>query len=354
MFFKLELNANLDFFTFDKEKDSVIFSFTDDDKTSVIIRRPTLEEQKIGHNKNQIFCTAKLKRIPDAETLDVFESLAKNKTPKGVKKSEFPDGYYSRYFDEVYNMRENHVLPLFVMPQPFQEYESIVHKKLLDYIKRTIKVLRWRKILDGSHEPIHSSRGFFWSFDEENWESMPQNTYIEIHQSSVSPITKEVQNEIQEMIVGGADEPLGHTLFREAWKQRKQNPRSALILGMVAIEVGFKQCVGILLPEAQWLAENVPSPPIPKMLSNLLPQLPAKLKIEGKILSPPKPIMKLLDTAMQKRNETTHKGNLPPKAEELEEMLLAIRDTLYLLDYYCGVSWALNNIRKETLTILHS
>ncbi len=50
MLFKLEMNANLDSINFSREKDSgrekdsVIFSL--DDQTSVIIRRPTLEEQK--------------------------------------------------------------------------------------------------------------------------------------------------------------------------------------------------------------------------------------------------------------------------------------------------------------------
>jgi len=66
MLFKLEMNANLDSINFSREKDSgrekdsVIFSL--DNQTSVIIRRPTLEEQKIGHQANQIFCTATLVR----------------------------------------------------------------------------------------------------------------------------------------------------------------------------------------------------------------------------------------------------------------------------------------------------
>jgi hypothetical protein len=31
----------------------------------------------------------------------------------------------------------------------------------------------------------------------------------------------------------------------------------------------------------------------------------------------------------------------------LKELLLAIRDLLYLLDFYCGFEWALDQIRDE-------
>lgn len=83
------MNANLDSINFSREKDSgrekdsVIFSL--DDQTSVIIRRPTLEEQKIGHQANQIFCTATLERKPNPEILEMFECLRNNRMPKGFK-----------------------------------------------------------------------------------------------------------------------------------------------------------------------------------------------------------------------------------------------------------------------------
>jgi hypothetical protein len=352
MFFKLELNANLDITNFGAGKKSVTFSFRDIDKTVVVIRKSTLKEQKIGHGKDQIFCMARLRREPNDEILEMFEYLANNKMPKGIKKPKSSDSYFSRYFDEENNIKENHILPLDLMPQTFKEFQSGVREKLSDYIKRTIKVLRWRTTLEGKHNPIQSSRGFFWSFDKKNWRRMPYVGYVKISQHSASPITREIKSEIQKMVAKGEDEPLGHMLFREAWKQKEQNSRSALILGIVAIEVGFKQCVGTLLPQAQWLVENVPSPPITKMLSNFLPQLSTILDINGKVLPPPKSVMRLLQDGIEQRNKIVHVGSLFPKEDDLEDLLLAIRDTLYLLDYYCGNKWALNKIQTETLDAL--
>jgi hypothetical protein len=57
---------------------------------------------------------------------------------------------------------------------------------------------------------------------------------------------------------------LGATRLRDgafAAQLRRANPRSALIIGMSAAEVGFKQCVGYLVPDAAWLANHVPRPP---------------------------------------------------------------------------------------------
>jgi hypothetical protein len=143
------------------------------------------------------------------------------------------------------------------------------------------------------------------------------------------------------------NEPLGHELFLEAWNERHTNPRSALILVIAAAEVGFKECVGRLVPEAEWLVNHVPSPPLHTMFSEYLPLLPAKRMFQGKVLPPPKKILSVLRRGIEARNETTHVGTPPPKADELHELLLSVCDLLYLLDYYCGHDWGIGNIRHE-------
>lgn len=358
MLFKLEMNANLDFINFGreidsgKEKDSVIFSI--DDQTIVILRRPTLEEQKIGHQANQIFCIATLDHKPNPAILEMFQGLENNRMPKGFKKpksldEDFPDFDMYEYIDDEGNIKDRYGVNLNLMPADFQEFYFGINNILSDSLRRTIKILRWRNNFEGKHNPIQSWRGFYWSFDGKNWKSMPHSTVLEISKNSSPPITTDVRDEVQNLVRKGFDEPIGHIIFREAWKQKEQNPRSSLILGIVSIEVGFKQCVGILLPQAQWLVENLPSPPITKMLSNFLPQLSTKLHIKGNVLPPPKFVMKLLQNGIEERNKIVHVGSLVPEPDKLEKLLLAVRDTLYLLDYYCGNSWALDNIQKETL-----
>ena len=40
-------------------------------------------------------------------------------------------------------------------------------------------------------------------------------------------------------VEAGAEEPLGRQLFREAWSQVGTNPRSGLVIGVTAAEVGL-------------------------------------------------------------------------------------------------------------------
>lgn len=348
MFFRLELNLNLNINQV-KDAQPITFSFSDaDDNLTVEIRRPTEDEQKEGHDKDKIFCSGILETATADSITAAFENLGSNKMPVGYRKPSKEDDWAANYIDADGNIKDKYVVNLQFLPKDFQDFQSNIQVKLRDYIKRTTKILRWRSDIQGHHEPIQSSRGFFWSFDRKHWEAMPHGGSFRISSDEHPPITNEIRSEIERMVADGLDEPLGHALFREAWNQKDKNPRSSLILGIVAIEVGFKQCVGFLLPGAQWLMENMPSPPITKMLSGYLPHLPAVKCFGGKVLPPPKSIIKSLQNGMEMRNKTTHTGSPAPSFDELEELLLSVRDTLYLLDYYCGAEWALDQVREET------
>jgi len=103
----------------------------------------------------------------------------------------------------------------------------------------------------------------------------------------------------------------------------------------------------MLVPAAEWLANHVPSPPLTKMISEYLPSLPAKLKIQGRVLPPPTRIRAQLQKGVESRNNTIHVGSAAPSVKDIEELLLSIRDLLYLFDLYCGFEWALEKIREE-------
>jgi hypothetical protein len=45
---------------------------------------------------------------------------------------------------------------------------------------------------------------------------------------------------LQDLITNRVNEPLGQELFCEAWEIRKTNPRSSLVIGIAAVETGFK------------------------------------------------------------------------------------------------------------------
>lgn len=49
------------------------------------------------------------------------------------------------------------------------------------------------------------------------------------------------------------------------------------------------------------------------------------------------------------RNEITHLGKKSLGGDELNEMLLTIKDILHIIDFNCGHKWSANHIRRETL-----
>ena len=144
-----------------------------------------------------------------------------------------------------------------------------------------------------------------------------------------------------------AEEPLGHELFREAWELRTENPRSALVLGIAAAEVGFKQCVGTLVPDAKWLVDNVPSPLLERMLREYLPQLPARKTIKGRVLPLPEGWLKILKKGVTIRNDIVHGNTATLTRDNLRDILETIRELLYLLDIYCGHVWAWDRLGGE-------
>jgi hypothetical protein len=95
--------------------------------------------------------------------------------------------------------------------------------------------------------------------------------------------------------------------------------------------------------------ETGPSPPVPAMVKNYLPKLPVRCTFGGEVHPPPRTVRKHIDKAVEQRNTVAHSAKTDAlDYEALKEWFLAIRDVLWLLDYYRGFQWALTHIREET------
>jgi hypothetical protein len=146
------------------------------------------------------------------------------------------------------------------------------------------------------------------------------------------------------------EEPLGRQLFREAWSQVGTNPRSALVIGVTAAEVGLKRLIATLVPETDWLMQEIQTPPVGKILRKFLPTLRVKAKrVDDGPITPPRQLIGLVEKAVKHRNDVVHKGALPPSREELAKMLRAISDLLWFFDVYLGEHWAIKHVSPETM-----
>jgi len=102
----------------------------------------------------------------------------------------------------------------------------------------------------------------------------------------------------------------------------------------------------VLVPAARSLVEDLPTPPLVKMLKHSLPELPVRPKVDPSRRCP-KHIHAALDAAVQERNAIVHRGANP--TTYLWTALSTIREFLYLLDFYEGHSWAKRQLSEATL-----
>jgi len=310
----------------------------------VTLRQPTPEEAA----KDTAFatrCIASMEREPSSQAvLEAFEALAAHTLPRGTAPEEYiahrtpPTGW---------------VIPnLSRLPESFRSFLGQVAQELHDAATRTVHVVRWRRRIAGSHSPFMSG-GSRWSFDGQTWHPLPGEIRIVGEEGYVPIRLDEVERvEIERLVGEERSEPLGHALLREAWHQRVGNPRSAIVIGIAGAEVGVKECVADLVPGAEWLVKNVPSPRLVAMLKDYLPLLPVRLKIGGLVKPPPVAILNTLTKGVNLRNDVAHVGRAGPSYDTVDEILRAVRDVLWLLDYYRGFEWAIDNLSGETVTAL--
>lgn len=325
-----------------REQEPLTFATSDREGPSVTIR-PLTAEEKEKHKGRFLVCIAITEEEPSSSVYEIFKRLANKPNADDARLKE-----QQEFVKAESQVKEPDAPSVSSFPSYFQEFASQVHHKLYESIRRTVRIIRWRWALTGPHNPIAATSGVSFSFDNQSWFVMPRDLYFQGGGFEfVFQVSARLHAEMEGLLKAGENEPLGHELFLEAWELQHRNPRSALIIGVSAAEVGLKQCIGKLAPDAEWLANNAPTPPVVKMLKEYLPFLPARSKIEGRVLEPCKRIRTAIRDGIEARNQSVHKGSKPPKGEVLKEWLLSIRDLLYLLDFYCGFEWALEYIRDE-------
>jgi hypothetical protein len=224
-----------------------------------------------------------------------------------------------------------------------------IFSQLRTHLKTSIGILKWRfGIIDG---PINSFSS--WSeavsSDGTAWRGISMLRGIKImFLHPPRKIGASALHEASRLHNEGAEPPLALQLLIEAWNQRATHPRSALVIGVTAAEIALKQLIGDLAPDARWLAENVPSPPIAKIARDYIPSLKVRARLEGKTIRPPKKLLKRLTEAVELRNRVVHAGEAPPGPEKLKEILAAMEDLVWICGVYTGYTWAWDHVSFDT------
>jgi hypothetical protein len=314
---------------------------------TIALRIPREEEMEdFCLKENDVLCEVLCERNPPERALPMFEALSRREVPKGFDRDStilMPEA-----FDEDGKLRDIGILTLAGMPATFKNFVENLNEEVRELVARTVAALRWRMGRPQGPRSVTWKPPDWFAFDSVTWFQMPSRLSLRIEFINKPSLTAEIAAEVQKLVQEGMGEPLPHSLFREAWALRSTNPRSALLIGVTAAEVGIKRYVSFLVPEAEWLVNNLPSPPIDSMAKEYLPKLPAKSRIDGKVRQIPSGVLDELKKAIKLRNDTAHQGEFNLKYESLERKLVAIRDLLWLLDFFAGHEWALEYVTNET------
>jgi hypothetical protein len=274
MFFRLESHAQL----YVSEGDTMQLSFQEH-KISVRLRQEFRYDDEIDDKFYFLNVTAQGIWELDSEAEVLFQHLANDELPPGTdppelwvnaKRQEFGRVTLStaRGKGDVYG----YVPELKHLSASAQRVIATIQGDLADKSRYAIDLVRWRFGIRGSHEPLEDSL-FQWSLDGKQWKVVPfasSRWWSRIEFQRSAKFAEPIQQELQAFIANGQHESLGHSLLREAWEQREQSPRSALVIGMAAAEVGFKQFANEVAPTLGWLIEKRP---LPLLLRNYLPEL---------------------------------------------------------------------------------
>jgi hypothetical protein len=240
--------------------------------------------------------------------------------------------------------------PIGSSPTGFKEFADDASQSLSKAITTALQLLRWRIGYRSERNPIRFFHSFQWSINNNTWKTVPNYIHLEFVEGGIyDKVTDEVVTTLNDLWHNNVQEPLDHELFQEAWSQRSNNPKSALVISVAAAETGMKQLISKLVPSTTWLVQNTQSPPLVKMLKEYLPTLPAKVKI---LKAPPPALpnafVAIIEKAVLLRNEIVHGKDVQLESKLLNEILKTINDLLYIFDLYLGHVWAERRISSET------
>jgi hypothetical protein len=243
--------------------------------------------------------------------------------------------YIASLLDETDRLREGHDLPVRFLPPKMRAVVMDAERVLFDQTLRLIRVARWRLAIPGPHQPLDAeSRAWH---DGTAWRELPFVIPSMSWPVVSGALSESWRTEIERLVAAGS-EPFGQELYREASVQRADNPRSAVVIGLAAVEVGV---IGTARALAVGLPVDAGRLRFGHLMNEVVPRLAERRAINGRVLLPPPTLIDTLFRARRLRNRLVHGSARTPANDAVNDTLEAVRNLLLFLDFYAGHGWAL-------------
>lgn len=293
---------------------------------------------------------AEIEIQPPPDVAECFRLLADDRLVTAADLSNDDDAWLRRHIDGD-RIAPGFVVPVRFLTSSFREFVTPLEASLREATFRVVRVIRWVYGLPGLAEPLTvTSRE--WSPDAHEWESLP----YEQPKPSRGYITREPLADgdeiaaIQRLLDTGADEPVGRLLWLVASANRHREPRASLAMAAAAAEVGMRHALNARVSRQKLREMHV------KDLLGEVMMLSIVVAVAGDLplVAPPERLRnRILLTAAQ-RNALVHRGDFRLRPAEMDDLLNAAENLLWILDYLGGYRVAIHRVTVDVLAEIGS
>lgn len=245
------------------------------------------------------------------------------------------------YIDKDGRCRENYSPRRNLCPADIQKLLETAETEMVAETVKFLRLLRWRQGIDAPAE-IVEHYSLYWTTKDKKYPLAPlsNNEFVAQGSTNLRWENEDCINLHDLWAKEDIAEPLGHTLVREAKTLAPESPRSAILILTTALETAVKMHISDIAPDTAWLLENVPSPPLFRILRDYIPLVHQQIGNNLDYWDAVKPHIKRVQQLVELRNKVAHTGKIPIEAEPIAGYLELVSDLLYLLDVLAGHDWA--------------
>ena len=273
----------------------------------------------------QTICTTAMETQPEEWVIDIFQGIVEKKY-SGKSLFSTDDRYISP------NMSD--------MPKSFQDYLNPITRQLWESERRLLDILQWRTNQKTPHQP-YSSSGLSWSFDKEHWVTLPTNvTGIVLSSATKTILTTKIQQDVESIYASNLEIPLHYELYREAYSQWHDNPRSSLIVAVASVDYAFKWAAR-QLPIEKKIQSKIDNDKysFPDIINNLIPLL-SSLKSKDRQPQAFYSDEQVLEINKVRR-DLVHGREGAIDSEFVWGAIAELKGVIKYLEYLVGLEWAI-------------
>ncbi|MET0637833.1 MAG: hypothetical protein ABWZ25_17515 [Chitinophagaceae bacterium] len=191
---------------------------------------------------------------------------------------------------------------------------------ILEEQERLYRLIRWKHRL-GERKETQLNLTMEWCLDKKSWGNFVSCSSAENLRVS-STHRRPLESSIEKLFDDQQDEPVFLDMLRQANSIRSGNLEPSFVIAVAAMEVGVKFLIQNRQPATKWLVEELPSPPIIRLVQEYLPKIVKEFVVKEEDKA-------MIKNIVEARNKIVHRGGSVNERKTLYKWLNYINDFLF-------------------------